>query len=75
MVGEDAAVRSVTEVAGPIFEAEARDVLLGGMREMCPWLEGSPELWSRMLDYDGDGRQADVFGYVNESGPAVSTLG
>ena len=55
---------SVSEVVGPTFEHEAREVLSSIFREICPWATDVSRLLSRTLDRDGNAREADVMCYV-----------
>lgn len=58
--------RSVTEFAGPAFQAEAITALHNIMGDLCSWLADRVVLQSRDLDSGGDSRNADVFGYIKE---------
>jgi hypothetical protein len=63
----------VSEVVGPTFEHEAREVLSSVFREVCPWATDVSRLLSRTLDRDGNAREADVMCYVEGDalGPCV----
>lgn len=65
---------SVSEVAGPMFEHEAREALGAIFREACPWATDASRLLSRTLDRDGNAREADVMCYVEGDalGPCVA---
>ena len=69
----DARALSVSEVVGPTFEHEAREVLSSVFREVCPWATDVSRLLSRTLDRDGNAREADVMCYVEGDalGPCV----
>jgi hypothetical protein len=69
----DARALSVSEVADPTFEHEAREVLSSVFREVCPWATDVSRLLSRTLDRDGNAREADVMCYVEGDalGPCV----
>ena len=58
------AALSITEVVGPMFEHEAREVLSTVFREVCPWAHDHSALLSRTLDRDGNAREADVMCYI-----------
>lgn len=55
---------SVSEMVGPTFEGEARDLLRDNIRMVCPWGTDFSRMMSRQLDNEGPLRQADVFCYV-----------
>ena len=58
------AALSITEVVGPTFEHEAREVLSTVFREVCPWAHDHSALLSRTLDRDGNAREADIMCYI-----------
>jgi hypothetical protein len=55
---------SVSEVVGPTFEGEARDIVSALFRELCPWATDRSPLLSRTLNRGGNQREADVMCYV-----------
>jgi hypothetical protein len=54
----------VTEAVGPTFEHEARLVLTKVFHDICPWAHDHSALLSRVLDRDGNSREADIMCYV-----------
>ena len=59
-------VRSVTEMAAPMFEDEARKVLEAVLPEAFPWLRAHSRIISRQLElYDDTPNQADLLFYAS----------
>lgn len=63
---------SVSELARPTFEGEARVEIGQVMRESCPWMADHSPLQARHLDSGGDRHQADIICYVTEASSAAS---
>ena len=55
---------SVSQVAGPTFEHEARELVGNLFRELCSWATDHLRLLTRNLDRGGDGREADIICYT-----------
>lgn len=66
------AARALTEVAGPAFEGEAREVLRAIMPQLCPWATDITDLVSRTLDLEVEEQsgEADIFCYLRETSAA-----
>jgi hypothetical protein len=55
---------SISQIAGPTFEHEARELIGNIFRELCPWASDHSRLLTRSLDRGGNGREADIMCYT-----------
>ena len=55
---------SISHIAGPTFEHEARELVGNIFRELCPWTTDHSRLLTRNLDRGGNGREADIMCYT-----------